>query len=169
MVCVGSRTTGASELASGSEPPDGAITELATIGSSMHLCCVIWGLTLAYQTRAVTVRGRFCQTVAIIVVLRSILFDRHVMRLRRRRFCLRVRSGLDRMKPCGYYAHIASLFEGNTMSNQTQTREEEATAVPAETKSGQQIMNQVVGAVRQDSQAAANVYLEETTVPNGGE
>ena len=55
------------------------------------------------------------------------------------------------------------------MSNQTQTREEEATAVPAETKSGQQIMNQVVGAVRQDSQAAANVYLEETTVPNGGE
>ena len=55
------------------------------------------------------------------------------------------------------------------MSTQTHTREENATAAPAETKSAQHIMNQIVGTVRQDSQAAADDYLEETTVPHGGE
>ena len=55
------------------------------------------------------------------------------------------------------------------MSTQTNIREEEATAAPSETKSAQQIINQIVGAVRQDSRAAASNYLEETTVPHGGE
>lgn len=55
------------------------------------------------------------------------------------------------------------------MSTQTQIREEQSTAAPAETKTAQQILNQIVGAVRQDSQADANVYLEEAKVPHGGE
>lgn len=55
------------------------------------------------------------------------------------------------------------------MSTQTEIREEQATATPAEPRSAQQILNQIVGAVRQDSQASANVYLEEAKVPHGGE
>lgn len=55
------------------------------------------------------------------------------------------------------------------MSTQTHNREKEATAAPAEIKSAPQVMSQIVDAVREDSQATANVYLEETTVPHGGE
>lgn len=55
------------------------------------------------------------------------------------------------------------------MSTKTHNLEDQATAAVVETKSAQQIMDQIVGTVRQDSQAAANVYLEETTVPHGGE
>ena len=55
------------------------------------------------------------------------------------------------------------------MSSQTNIREEEATAAPADAQTAQQIMNQIVGEVRRDSQAAAETYLQDTTVPHGGE
>ena len=73
------------------------------------------------------------------------------------------------MDSCGIQNHNVSLSEGNIMSIQTNLREEEATLAPVEAPSAQQIMNQVVGAVRQDSQVAPQAYLDETAVPHGGE
>lgn len=55
------------------------------------------------------------------------------------------------------------------MSSQTNLREEEATLAPVEAQTVQQIMNQIVGTVRQDSQSAPQAYLDETAVPHGGE
>ena len=55
------------------------------------------------------------------------------------------------------------------MSTQTEIREEQTATAPTETKSAQQILNQIVGSVRQDSQTRANAYLEEAKVPHGGE
>lgn len=55
------------------------------------------------------------------------------------------------------------------MSTQTQIREEQAAAAPAETNTVRQILNQIVGAVQKDSQASPNAYLEEAEVPHGGE
>jgi len=63
----------------------------------------------------------------------------------------------------------ATLTEGIPMSTQTEIREEQTATAPTETKSAQQILNQIVGSVRQDSQTRANAYLEEAKVPHGGE
>ena len=55
------------------------------------------------------------------------------------------------------------------MSIHTNIREEEATLAPVEAQTAQQIMNQIVGAVRQDSRSAPQAYLDETAGPHGGE
>ena len=54
------------------------------------------------------------------------------------------------------------------MSNEVLVRTEETRTVPATTRTAETLA-QVVEAVRRDSLHAAEVYLDETKVPHGGE
>lgn len=53
------------------------------------------------------------------------------------------------------------------MTSETMVRGEQAAAIPQETQAD--VLNRVVEAVRRDSQTDTQVYLEESTVPHGGE